>query len=227
MNFKDNVTQGELHTFVNLYSYSVLRNYRHLIHSIDNILVDGQLLVFVLSALRVASLQRKSFDMTSLAQDVFSSAVQRKDTVFLVGTKPSVINLAVNNIIDRFPGLDVSGFHHGYLDNQEELSGVIAEIVAKSPKIVVVGMGTPRQEQFLVSLREAGWNGTGYTCGGFFHQTATDIDYYPSWANKLNLRWLYRIYDEPKLANRYFLQYPWALCLIVFDLKIKPLFSHK
>lgn len=226
MRLTDVVTKGELHTFVNLYSYSVLRHHKDLTQSIDNILIDGQLMVSVLSVLGAASLQRKSFDMTSLAKEVFSSAIKTGESVFLVGTKPSVIGTAVENIATRFPGLNVCGFHHGYLDKHEDSSRVIEEIVSKAPNIVVVGMGTPRQEQFLVNLRSAGWNGTGYTCGGFFHQTATNIDYYPTWADKLNLRWLYRIYDEPKLVKRYFIQYPLALCLITFDFKIKPLFSR-
>lgn len=226
MRLTDVVTKGELHTFVNLYSYSILRNQKELARSVDNILVDGQLMVIVLSMLGAASVKRKSFDMTSLARDVFSSAVKTRDSVFFVGTEPSVIGTAVKNITDRFPGLKVSGFHHGYIDSQEDSSRVIADIVSKAPDIVVVGMGTPRQEQFLLSLRSAGWKGTGYTCGGFFHQTATNIDYYPIWADKLHLRWLYRIYDEPKLAKRYFLQYPLALFLITFDFKIKPLFSR-
>jgi exopolysaccharide biosynthesis WecB/TagA/CpsF family protein len=221
----DGAVTGKLHTFINPYSYFVLRNHQGLIDSIDRVLVDGQLLVSVFRFLGVATLKRKSFDMTSLALDIFSLAVKNTDTVYLVGTTPSAIKVAVENITDRFSGLIVSGYHHGYLDDEIIASEVIADIVSKSPDIVVVGMGAPRQEQFLLSLRAAGWAGTGYTCGGFFHQTASSIDYYPRWADKLNLRWLYRIYDEPKLAKRYFMQYPLALCLIVYDFKIKPIFA--
>jgi exopolysaccharide biosynthesis WecB/TagA/CpsF family protein len=77
-----------------------------------------------------------------------------------------------------------------------------------NPDIVVCGMGTPLQEQFLVDLQDTGWNGIGYTCGGFLHQTAGDIQYYPKWVDKYNLRWVYRIYDEPVLFKRYFGDYP-------------------
>ena len=90
-------------------------------------------------------------------------------------------------------------------------------ILALKPSIVVVGMGTPRQEQFLVDLKEAGYNGTGYTCGGFFHQTAGKMDYYPNWADKFHLRWLYRIIDEPKLFKRYTVDYSWFLVVFLYD----------
>lgn len=225
LKFTDKTTEGKLHTFVNLYSYSILRNDSKTVLAIDNILIDGQLMVSVLKILRIASLHRKSFDMTSLAADVFSAAEATGKSVYLIGTTPSSIKLAVVNITKRFPKLIISGYHHGYLQGNEDSSKVIDKIVTNAPDLVVVGMGTPKQEQFLASLRASGWNGTGYTCGGFFHQTAANIDYYPKWADKHNLRWLYRIYDEPKLFKRYFLQYPWALLLIFSDLKLKPIFS--
>lgn len=223
----DKTFEGQLHTFINLYSYSVIRNDKKTMDAIDNILVDGQLLVSVLKILRIASLHRKSFDMTSLAVDVFSAAELSGKRVYFVGTTPSSIKLAVENLTKRFPRLIISGYHHGYFHDDAHSFKVIEEIIALSPDLVIVGMGTPKQELFLVSLRAGGWSGTGYTCGGFFHQTAANIEYYPRWANKYNMRWLYRIYDEPKLFKRYFFQYPWALLLIVFDLKIKAIFFRK
>jgi len=215
--------ENGLTTFLNPYSYLMIRRDLSLLESIDTFLIDGQLLVAFFKVLGIADLERKSFDMTSLAPEVFTAGANCGDTVYLVGSTPDTIGVAAENIAARFPGLDIAGYHHGYLDDDVDACKVIEEIKAKSISIVVVGMGAPRQEQFLVRLRESGWGGSGYTCGGFFHQTATRIDYYPRWADRLNLRWLYRIYDEPKLARRYFILYPWALCLIVWDFKIQPL----
>ena len=79
-------------------------------------------------------------------------------------------------------------------------------------------MGTPLQEQFLLSLQASGWSGKGYTCGGFLHQTASQINYYPYWINRLGLRAFYRMYDEPKLVKRYFIDYPKAIVIIFYDL---------
>ena len=79
-------------------------------------------------------------------------------------------------------------------------------------------MGTPKQEEFLLDLSQAGWKGTGYTCGGFLHQTAQNIKYYPKWIDLFNLRAIYRIYDEPRLIKRYMLEYPIALIYILSDL---------
>ena len=79
-------------------------------------------------------------------------------------------------------------------------------------------MGTPLQEKFLIDLKKNGWSGIGFTCGGFLHQTSNNIIYYPNWIDKFSLRAFYRMYDEPKLIKRYFLIYPLAILLFLYDL---------
>ena len=69
-------------------------------------------------------------------------------------------------------------------------------------------MGAPRQEQFLINLKNAGWTGIGFTCGGFFDQIVDRVDYYPGWVDKMNLRFLYRLLKEPRrLWRRYLIDY--------------------
>ena len=48
------------------------------------------------------------------------------------------------------------------------------------------------------------------TCGGFLSQCAVsnDLIYYPNLINKLNLRWLYRIFSEAHVLRRFILDYP-------------------
>jgi N-acetylglucosaminyldiphosphoundecaprenol N-acetyl-beta-D-mannosaminyltransferase len=82
---------------------------------------------------------------------------------------------------------------------------------------VIVGMGAVLQEKFLLTLRSLNWQGAGYTCGGFFHQTADTITYYPKIIDQLQLRWAYRIFKEPKLFLRYSIQYPKFIFILLFD----------
>lgn len=65
-------------------------------------------------------------------------------------------------------------------------------------------MGILMQERFLLKVKEAGFKGIGFTCGGFIHQTAkNEIDYYPEWVNRMNVRFVYRMYKEPHTRKRY------------------------
>lgn len=209
-------TKKKIVTFLNLYSYLSIRRKSIILESVDVVYIDGFLLVKLLNLLGIKC-NRKSFDMSSLAPKVFSEASEKKLSVFIIGTKPKIIDKAIANIKHNFPSLNIIGYRHGYFNNQKEREETLHKIRKLNPDIVICGMGTPLQEEFLVDLRKVGWKGTGYTCGGFLHQTAKRINYYPKWVNKYNLRWLYRLIDEPRLWKRYFIIYPLSITVLLFD----------
>lgn len=192
------------------------RKHKGLYEEFDFIFADGVLLSSMLSFL-LRPTNRISFDFTSIATDVFQYACESNQDVYFVGSTSECVEAAVAVFRKRFPNLIVNGYRNGFFD--EHTYGLfIDEMVQRQPSILIVGMGAPLQEKLLVDLKRAGWLGLGFTCGGFLHQTAKfDGDYYPSIMNRLNLRWLYRIYDEPKLARRYVVYYPRFIVLFVWD----------
>lgn len=210
-------SEGQLNTFVNPYSYLQLRNQGKLLENFDNIYLDGFLLVFFFRLVGVRT-NRNSFDMTSLAPKVLQGCIKGNKSIYFIGSTEKAINSFVKVISKDFPKLDIVGHRNGYFNNVNEKENTLKAIIHLKPSVVVVGMGTPFQEQFLVDLKNTGWVGIGYTCGGFIHQTANGINYYPEFFNKYNLRWLYRIMDEPKLIKRYFILYPNALLMFIWDL---------
>lgn len=117
-----------------------------------------------------------------------------------------------------YPNLSIAGLRNGFFSSGEERQAAIQRILELNPDYLIVGMGTPLQEKFLVEVKEMGWRGIGFTCGGFIHQTAKGLNYYPRWMDWLHLRWLFRIWDEPKLLSRYLLQYPRFVGLFMYDL---------
>lgn len=203
-------------TFLNPYSYIFYRKNLDLFSGFNRVFIDGAGLVQMLKIIGIKQ-ERLSFDMTSLAPIVFKDAIKNDKRVFFVGARPEEIKQFINVIKKEFPGLTIAGFRDGYFKDKQERSGVISEINKLNPDIIVAGMGTPYQEQFLIDLRNVGWKGSGYTCGGFFHQTAKGIGYYPEFYNKYNLRWLYRMIDEPKLISRYMIDYPKSILLFFID----------
>ena len=204
-------------TFLNPYSYLLARKNIDLFKKFDCIYIDGQLLVKMLSLFNISHTNRKSFDMTSLAPKVFEESIKKHQSIFFIGADAESIENTINLLREHYPLLKINGYRDGYFLNSMQREDVLNDIVLQSPDLVICGMGTPLQENFLYDLKESGWNGIGYTCGGFLHQTAKRIDYYPNWINKYNLRWAYRIYDEPKLFKRYFYQYPIAIGVFTFD----------
>ena len=207
--------EARITTFLNPFSYMICRRNRVQLEYF-NVEIDGGLLILLFNLFGIKC-NRKSFDMTSLAPIVFKEAISNNKTIYFIGSTPSLIDKSIKNIKSQFPKLKILGYRDGYM-NESERSSVFNLICKLNVDYVICGMGTPLQEVFLLGLKKHGWSGFGYTCGGFLHQSANSIEYYPNWINKLNLRSFYRMYDEPQLIRRYFLDYPKAILIIIYDL---------
>lgn len=210
------INKRDLVTFLNPYSYLLARQNLDLFEKFDRIYIDGIALVKILNLFRVANVKRTSFDATSLVPNVFMNAMENSRSLYFIGTKPEIIDETIKNIGNEYQGLNIVGYRDGYIKDNERTK-LLKDIEYLKPDIVVCGMGTPLQEKFLIDLRLIGWSGEGYTCGGFLHQAAVKINYYPSWVNKYNLRWAYRMYDEPKLVERYLIGYPKFFMIFLYD----------
>lgn len=212
------LTAGQITTFLNPYSYLQLRKHPDLLNSFDNIMIDGGLLSSCLNKIDIPS-KRISFDMTSLAPIIFNWVSQNNKSIYMVGAKQAEIECAIAVYKEEYPQMNIAGYRNGYFSNDTDLSGEITHILTVKPDVLVVGMGAVKQEQFLVELKNTGrWEGAAFTCGGFFHQTAKrGVTYYPPVFDRLNLRWLYRMIDEPALIRRYFYYYPLFVGIFLKD----------
>lgn len=208
---------GKKLTFLNPYSYLYFRKSPDDFKEFDYILADGILFVLMLRILGVRT-KRVSFDMSSLAPLVFSQAETSNSSIAIIGSAEGVVESAVASLRTDYPKLNVIELRNGYFKDKEETAHYIEKLSSLSPDIVIVGMGTPNQERFINALSRSGWEGTAFTCGGFLHQTSKKGNtYYPKIFDKLHLRWLYRIIDEPKLFYRYFALYPLSVILFIKD----------
>ncbi len=190
------------------------------LRDLDWVLCDGIGMVRAARLVADIEVDRTAFDLTSIAGPVFEWMAQHDVPVILVGGAQGVADQAADKFRALFPGLEIpavfSGFDSGPADAMERLS--LGEFCC-----VICGMGAPRQEAFLISAKNAGWRGIGFTCGGFFDQVIDRVNYYPAWVDRLNLRFAYRLLKEPRrLWRRYLVEYQvfmWRL--------IKALLSRK
>src|SRR5574344_941218 len=193
-----------IYTFLNPVSYLDALKHKELFTSFDGIFADGGLLVKAIKGAYGVTVTRRSFDMTSLAPIVFSYTAKTGKSVAIIATKQEMVEKAVANLKKSFQGLKICSYRNGYFKSEQEKDEEAKKIVALHPDILIVGMGVILQEQFLLKVRDAGFQGIGVTCGGFIHQTAQDkADYYPDWVDKHGLRFVYRMYKEPHTRKRY------------------------
>jgi N-acetylglucosaminyldiphosphoundecaprenol N-acetyl-beta-D-mannosaminyltransferase len=161
-------------------------------------------------------IQRYSFDFTSLANPVFEYCSESGAGVYFLGSSQSDLSEFLDVIKVRHPTLNIVGAANGYFDDEASDSRA-SDIIQSGAEVVILGMGAPKQDDFSISLRNAGFKGTSFTCGGFMHQTASSHgDYYPKIINRLNLRFIYRMLKEPNTIKRYCVDYPICLVYLIF-----------
>lgn len=149
---------------------------------------------------------RLSFDSSAMVGPVFSDMMVHGESLYVLGAKPGEVERSVGTIKKNFVGIKIAGFHHGYIEDCKD--AIVQQIRASGAKVVIIGMGAPMQDEMAVLLKHAGFIGTVYTCGGFIHQTQDTIISFPVWANKLGLRWMYRIFTQSGMLKRLVETYP-------------------
>lgn len=204
---------NQIYTFLNPVSYLEASKHIDLFEQFDGIFADGSLLVKAIFLLYGVKIERRSFDMTSLAPLLFKFTMREKKSIYFIASKQEEIEKACTIFKEQYPNLNIIGFRNGYFKNEEEKEYAIQEIIQKDPDFLIVGMGTIVQEQFLLKAKQMGFKGIGFTCGGFIHQTSkNEISYYPQWVDQYNIRFLYRMYKEKHTRKRYIkagLIFPW------------------
>lgn len=123
-------------------------------------------------------------------------------SVFLLGGRDGVAARAADELERRFPGLRVVGVHHGFLDEQLA-EAVESDVAALQPDIVVVAMGSPRQEREIERLRVVHPEGLYLGVGGGFDVVVGDVSRAPRFALKYNVEWLWRMLRHPSRLWRY------------------------
>ncbi len=195
---------GRVYTCVNPYSYHLVRCHPELYESMDGLFVDGMTMCWLIRLLWGRRVPRLSFDMSSMAADLFSYLNGRGvgRSIYFLCTRQETLERTIAQFRKSYPSMAIAGYRNGYFIDVEDRRKAIADIVSAGSDFTIVGMGSPLQEQFALDLKNAGYKGIVFTCGGFLHQSANAINYYPDWVNKYNLRAFYRLFHEKGLWGR-------------------------
>ena len=194
--------KGGIYTCVNPFSYHIVRKNQDIYNSLTGLYVDGILMCKMINLMWRKHIPRLSFDMAGMAVDLFKRLNENDETIYFVGAKQEPLKKSILQIKTAYPKINIAGYRNGYFFKLDDRKEEIQNIVKLNPDFVLVGMGSPLQEKFCIDLKEAGYKGIAFTCGGFLHQTADGINYYPKWVNKYNLRAFYRLFHEKGLWGR-------------------------
>ena len=191
-------------------AYEALRDesLRALLNEADLVLPDGAGVVLASKILKTP-LQQKVAGV-DFADGLLGMLAQNGKSVYLLGSKPGIAELAAEKMREKHPGLIICGMHDGYFKDE---APVIAAINEAKPDVLFVCLGAPKQELFMKRHQNDLSCRLMIGLGGSLDSFAGTVKRAPKWMIKANLEWLYRLYKEPKRFGRMLRlpKYLWAV----------------
>jgi N-acetylglucosaminyldiphosphoundecaprenol N-acetyl-beta-D-mannosaminyltransferase len=136
-----------------------------------------------------------------------AAAARAGRAVYLLGGNPCVADRAAVRLLELNPGLRVAGTHcppYGFEKNPEQLREMTDALLAAQPDIVFVGLGFPKQERLIETLRPLMPQSWFLGVGVSFSFVAGEIRRAPLWVQRMGLEWVHRMVQEPgRLFKRY------------------------
>lgn len=133
-------------------------------------------------------------------------------SMFLLGARPGVAEKAARRLKRRHPGLRIAGVRDGYFDHRKgapENEAVVAEIGVARPDILLLGLGMPLQERWLMENRERLNARVALTGGAVFDYVSGEVLRGPEVLTRNGFEWLARLLAEPeRLWRRYLIGNP-------------------
>lgn len=191
----------------------------------DYVHIDGMALIFLGRLFGYELLRDHRVTYVDWVRPLMQEARDKGWKILFLGSKPGVGDKAAKFLQDEFPGLELRT-HHGYFDitkDSNENKKVIDFINSYKPNILMVGMGMPRQEKWILENYSELSTNAILTAGACMDYVAGEVPTPPRWLGRIGLEWLYRLLNEPKRLGRRYLLEPWyILKLVILELlKIK------
>lgn len=141
------------------------------------------------------------FPGVDLAYSLLEHLAQVGGSVYLLGGKPGIAVEAAARLTNKLPRLKVAGLRDGYFRKDAELE-VIKEISTARPDVLLVGLGSPKQESFISRNRVELGVPLMIGVGGSLEVFAGRKRRAPGLLQKFGLEWAHRsILDVSRLKR--------------------------
>lgn len=180
---------------------------REVYNHADLILTDGKPLIWI-SKVYGTPIKEK-ISGSDLFPLLCERATQKGHGMFFLGAEEGVADTAAKNLMKRFPGLKIVGTYSpsfGFEKSEKELLKIEELIKNANPHILIVGLGTPKQERYILHNRFKLGVPISLGLGASLDFEAGNVKRAPKWMSDNGLEWFYRFLCEPKrLFKRYFI----------------------
>lgn len=196
--------------------------YRSILKAADRVLPDG---IGIRLGCRILGVSlRANVNGSDMFPLLCERCAEAGLSLYLLGARPGVAELAADNMRQRFPALKIAGTRDGYFGENDEPE-VVEAINRSGADILLVAFGVPRQELWLWRHRDRLAPKVAMGVGGLFDFYSGRIPRAPLWMREIGLEWSWRLLQEPKrmwrryiIGNPLFLYRVWRQKLGKIDL---------
>ncbi len=137
-----------------------------------------------------------------LMEDICKESIRHKYTIYLYGAKEKSVKGTKEYLERKYPQIKIIGYQNGYNKNKEE---DVKKIIQSKPDILFIALGSPRQEEFIISNKDNFKNlKIIMPVGGSFDVLSGNLKRAPKFFRVLKIEWLYRMLKEPKRFKELF-----------------------
>lgn len=169
-----------------------------IIHEAELVIPDG---IGVEIGLKILGHKVRRIAGIEFARRMIDEFAEAGKSIAFVGAKPEIIEKSVENIKSEVPNADIVYVQDGYFKDEDR---VLSEIKEKQPKLLLVALGSPKQEEFIYKAKKLLPDSLMIGVGGSFDVWSGVVQRAPEIYQKLGLEWLYRTVKEPKRFKRIF-----------------------
>lgn len=182
--------------------------FRKIYEGADLILTDGQPLIWI-SKLYGKPIREK-ISGSDLFPRLCEYAAEKGLKMFFLGAADGVAARAAANLRKKYSSLQVTGVYSppfGFEKDEEEIGRIIRMVHEAKPDILILGLGTPKQEKFIWEQKERLGVPVSLGLGASLDFEAGNVQRAPKWMSDHGFEWLYRLWKEPKrLFRRYIIE---------------------
>jgi N-acetylglucosaminyldiphosphoundecaprenol N-acetyl-beta-D-mannosaminyltransferase len=179
------------------------------LNSFDLVTPDGQPVRWALNSLYGAGLTDRVYGPT-LTLEVLRGCAAEGLPVYLYGSTTETLDRLVPELTGLLPALKIAGVEPSKFRSAQpgEAEEIAERVRASGARVVLVGLGCPRQEIFAYAMRPL-IDAPLLAVGAAFDYHAGQLRKPPAWMQKRGLEWLWRLGLEPgRLWKRYLLLNP-------------------
>lgn len=191
------------------------KEFRKIYEQADLILPDGAPLMWIADSLGNPLGER--IPGSDLLPHVCELAAAEGKSLFLLGAGEGVADLAAANLQRDYPGLQIAGTYSpsmSFAEDKGEQAYCVSLVKEKMPDILVLALGSPKQERFMAAYQKELPVKLVLPIGAAVDFYAGTVRRAPAWMREKGLEWLFRFWQEPgRLFRRYFIEDMKIFCL--------------